>query len=373
MATSSRIKVMLSSRCNDPFPLASKPAVRLSEIRRQLKQKVEAERLLGEVLYEVWINEDAVADATRDSWEECMAQARDCDILIALFNGNAGWTGKSGTVGICHAEFQTAWEQAPGKVFAINISELSAPMAPAAPPDKLFQSYMDQANRFIASAKDRTSLEAQICRTIAKATVMLVQRGARDARRGSGYLGPALEWNRLGYTDRSAQMVSAARSALGTPKPRKAKANERTCVRTVSGKQILFVLGAVPDSISVPAAREMVGQPHLEDHRLVKALSSVEGGPVHLIACHKTVTSSQSQRMLGFPNATVVAAPFGIYVFDPIQAIQLVLISGCGDDIATRHGIQKFLEWLDQADQTELLVGGALKRKAVVAALASGT
>jgi hypothetical protein len=37
-----------------------------------------------------------------------------------------------------------------------------------------------------------------------------------------------------------------------------------------------------------------------------------------------------------------------------------------------RHGIQKFLEWLDQSDQRELLVRGALKRKAIVTALASG-
>jgi hypothetical protein len=372
MATSSKIKIMISSRCNDPFPLASKPVVRLSDIRRQIKKKVEAERILGETPYEVWINEDAVADASQDSWEACMSQARDCDILVALFNGNAGWTGKDGTVGICHAEYQTAWEQAPGKTFAINISEPSAPTAPSSAADKLFQAYMERANRFIASAKDGPALEAQICRTIAKATVMLVQRGTKDTRRGSGYLGPSLEWNRLGYAERSNQMIAAARLSLAMSKSRKAETSDRICVRTISDKRILFALGAVPDSMSVTAAREMVGQPHLDDHLLAKRLAAIDGGPVHLVACHKAATAAQSQRMLGFPNATVVAAPFGIYVFDPVQAIQLVLVSGCGDEIATRHGIQKFLEWLDQSDQRELLVRGAQKRKAIVAALASG-
>lgn len=43
---------------------------------------------------------------------------------------------------------------------------------------------------------------------------------------------------------------------------------------------------------------------------------------------------------------------------------------GMGDEIATRHGIQK---WLDQPDQSEPVVRGIRKRKAVVAALASGT
>ena len=54
------------------------------------------------------------------------------------------------------------------------------------------------------------------------------------------------------------------------------------------------------------AAREMVGQPHLADHGLIRSLAKVDGGPVHIIACHKGVTEAQAQRMLGFPNATVV-------------------------------------------------------------------
>jgi hypothetical protein len=74
--------------------------------------------------------------------------------------------------------------------------------------------------------------------------------------------------------------------------------------------------------------------------------------------------------MLGFPNATVVSGPFGIYVVDPVQSIQLVLISQCRDETNTRQGIQRFLEWLDESEQNTQLVTHAKKRKTVVAALA---
>jgi hypothetical protein len=91
---------------------------------------------------------------------------------------------------------------------------------------------------------------------------------------------------------------------------------------------------------------------------------------VHVIACHKAATEAQAKRMLGFPNATVVNAPFGIYVLDRIQAIQLVLISICSDETETQHGVQRFLDWLPQAEQSAALVGFAKKRTELVGLLA---
>jgi hypothetical protein len=74
--------------------------------------------------------------------------------------------------------------------------------------------------------------------------------------------------------------------------------------------------------------------------------------------------------MLGFPNATIVPAPFGIYIVDPIQAIQVVLIANCSDDHATRLAVQRFLDWLPQSGQLSLLLRTAKKRKDVVGILA---
>jgi hypothetical protein len=63
MAKSSKIKVMISSRCNDRFPLSSKSGLSLSELREKLKKDVEATSVLGERPYEVWIHEKACESA----------------------------------------------------------------------------------------------------------------------------------------------------------------------------------------------------------------------------------------------------------------------------------------------------------------------
>src|ERR1035437_5664414 len=148
------------------------------------------------------------------------------------------------------------------------------------------------------------------------------------------------------------------------------KSNRNFVGRPIVGSSILFVVNAIPDSMSIAAARELVGQPHLLDHHLSDELIKLEGGPVHLITCHKSVTESQAIRMLGFPDATIVSGPFGVYVVDPVQSIQLVLICQCRNETTTRHSIQQFLDWLNESEQSLELVKYAKKRKAVVAALA---
>jgi hypothetical protein len=163
-------------------------------------------------------------------------------------------------------------------------------------------------------------------------------------------------------------MVAAASAALGSTNPTK---DGSFRIVTIEKKRILFRVGAVPDSMSVAAAREMVGQPHLRDNTAAAAVARFDGGPVHLIACHKGVTGTQAQRMLGFPDATVVAAPFGVYVLDPVQAIQIVLLANCTDDSATRHNVQRFMEWLPQSEQGEPLAKFARKRKDLVALLST--
>jgi len=104
MAQSKRIKVMLSSRCNDRFPTDSDQT--LSNIREQLKREIEGTKLFGKQVFEVWINEDAPpADGMQDSWDACLQAVRDCDVLLVLSNGNAGWASGDGDIGICHAEY----------------------------------------------------------------------------------------------------------------------------------------------------------------------------------------------------------------------------------------------------------------------------
>ncbi len=90
MAVSSKIKIMISSRCNDPFPIAVRGARKLSDIRSQLKNEIEAVAIFGQKIYDVWINEKAAEDGSKAAWDHCIKQAQDCDIFIALFKWERG-------------------------------------------------------------------------------------------------------------------------------------------------------------------------------------------------------------------------------------------------------------------------------------------
>jgi hypothetical protein len=336
-----------------------------------LKKEIEAETILGHALYEVWINEDAVEDASEVSWDRCMKQAKECDIFIVIFNGAAGWRGKTeaGFIGICHAELQAAFSQAPGKVFIVNIWDSEGSLN-TRQEDKVFQTYLQETGAFESRCPAKEpDLSKKIKEMVGKATIGLVQRGVREASRGKNHLGPALQWSRLSYADRVVAMRDSVQLNLGDPFLTNITSRQLV-TRTINKKKILFAVGAIPDSLAVPAARELVGQPHLLDQEIYAALNKMHGGPVHVIACQKGVTETQATKMLGFPNATVIAAPFGVYVVDPVQSIQLVFIGQCRDSSATGLGIAQFLEWLEESKQATELVSNAAKRKLVVKALA---
>lgn len=121
---------MISSRCDDSFPsgVAGRP---LSEIRRELKTEIEELEVFGKKVFEVWINEEIPPQGgTWDSWDVCLEAVKDCDILVALSNGNAGWAEDPGDIGICHAELMTALSQAPGKVRLIALGNIAVAKTP---------------------------------------------------------------------------------------------------------------------------------------------------------------------------------------------------------------------------------------------------
>lgn len=96
---------MLSSRNKDPIPDGNGGAVALGAVREQLKDELEHDRLYGHQILEVWINEDAGAEnGSADIWNHCMERMDQADIVVVIYNGEAGWGTADGEVGICHGE-----------------------------------------------------------------------------------------------------------------------------------------------------------------------------------------------------------------------------------------------------------------------------
>ena len=75
-------------------------------------------------------------------------------------------------------------------------------------------------------------------------------------------------------------------------------------------------------------------------------------------------------RQLGFADATIVNAPFGIYVADEVQKMQLVYLTNCRDETNLRYQVQRAFDWLDLAKEKEIFLEKAAARARIVQAIA---
>jgi len=377
---SKTISVMISSRCNDPIRSRKGGSVLLSDVRLRIQQKIEASQIFDRVSFECWVHEHEPAlSGIADFWDQCLAHVALCDILIVLYNGNAGFANDTGDVGICHAELMRARRSSPGKVRIIDVLRDASVEPPvlfdnaAAARNNRFAEYLGTQQSGKRFAKDDEDAIDLICEALQDAVVDLVRLGGRETRRGGYYEGEPLEWSRLDYVARKATMETVLRQHLAPElKSPRSSQKKQPIVRTIDEHRILFCCHAVPSAMSTASAREMVGRPFLKDHEHVAEMEKAHAsGPFHLIACHKGVTEAQALNLLGFPDATVVNPPFGIYVADPIQNIQLAFLAGCRDESSTRYAVQRFNEWLYSAGEAEYLARRAQRRLAIAKTIAA--
>jgi hypothetical protein len=289
-------------------------------------------------------------------------------VLLVLYNGNAGWSKMSGGVGICHAELKHGLDTAPGKVRLIRIGSDVDVRAPSGKANDQFREFVDRQALFRGSATSIDELMELSEQTILHALADLVGLGVREARRGNFYSGDALEWSKLDYRERQMRIKEVLLEALVTAGAK--RLNDHQLIHTVNDSHLFLVVDAVPAALSIGAARELVGRPFLRDYEHLEMMG--EGiGPVHIIGCNRGATESQALQMLGFPDATVVTAPFGIYVADDVQKVQFVLLANCRDQTGTRTALQRFLEWQDASGEADDLVKRARSRKRIVKAIAA--
>ena len=259
MATSPEIRVMLSSRCDDPF--SSEEKTSLTEIRRAIKQEIETQSLFDFRPFKVWINEDAEAlDHSEDSWEACLKQVRDCDILIVLYNGNAGWAKTGEDVGICHAEYVEGLKTSPGKVRLIELPQTcDSSIGPAQKErNARFSVFKNKASAFRGGeVKDIAELKNQVFKALFDAVLAQTRRGGKDAKGGRFDLGAALEWSRLDFAGRSDAMARELYAALLGRDESEAK-NESLLVQ-IADHTVLVKIHAAHGAPASPRPRRRIG------------------------------------------------------------------------------------------------------------------
>ena len=365
MTTRKKIRVMISSRCRDEIEFEGR-AQSLTAVRRELKRQILLDRYLDSELVEVWINEDEPPEeGSTDSWDACLQEIDNADIVIVLFNGNSGWTVSGGGVGICHAELERALSQAPAKVRLIEIEPLTA-----TPIDKdlRFRDYVRTQSLFRGgTVRTGEELIGRAKEALAAAIVHQVQLGVREAKKGKYHLGASLDWARLDYSQRKNTIEAAIAGVLG------GESGDRILVHKVSGENLVMSIHGIPDGYGTAEARELVGRPFLNDYKLVDEAPLSERakyGPVHTIGIHKNMTESQARKFFGHPNILLVNAPFGFYLADRIEHVQSLIVVECRDETSTRHGVQRCLEWLNQSGEGVNVALRAKKRRAILKEIA---
>jgi hypothetical protein len=365
---SKRIRVMVSSRCADSIHALAGGSIKISDLRLQTKKKIEDFRMFGRETFECWVHEDEpTMDGGTDIWDHCLDQVRRCDILLVLYNGNAGWGKGDEQVGICHAELAEALRTNAAKVRVIDIQKGTAgKLSGSADRNRRFAEYIDRqelGRRFAANEDEALHFMLD---AIQDAVASMVHLGLQNSRRWD--TGAPLDWTRLDYTQRKTAMERVLKSSLRT---QGAKEADTGCVYTIESVSVYFCCHAVPAAMTVAAAREMVGRPFLRDHETIPLLKDSVEGPVHVIACHKGVTENQAVSLLGFPDATIVTPAFGVYVADNVQKIQIVFLANCRDESSTRYAAQRFFDWLARSGEASFLAARAKGRKAIVSTIAN--
>lgn len=370
MAKSSKIRVMISSRCETEIEFNKKPQ-KLTEVRLALKKQLEAFKLPSQKqgLFECWINEDGTSGAgSRNWWDHCIKQAKDADFVMVLFTGGAGGGLTGSDMGICHAELEAAMDVAADRVRVIKL-----PTAPDSSDqlqkkrDDGFKAYFNSLGHFRTSAKTGEEVLEKAWNEIQPALVDLVQLGGSSFHLSQASTGHALEWHRLSYEARKSAMEEVMTDSLSN-QPKSAKSTSGVIVE-IDKAQVFLRVHAAPASLSEPTAREMVGQPFLVDHKLHAELKKSKAGPIHLVACPKGVTENQALNMLGFPDATIVSDSFGVHIADNIQKIQIVLLKECISPSAIRRQLAAWFEFLRRTGEDKFVLDRAQRRFRIVDAI----
>jgi hypothetical protein len=364
---------MISSRSKQSFPYRGNANAQLSDIRKDLAGIIEKEEVFGEQLFEAWINESSTAaDGTADIWDKCIEEVNRAELVIALYNGDAGWAKAGGEIGICQAELHEGYKKAPAKVRILQLT----PLAPRrkgldGKRDDLFRDYVQKNHRFTGDPCENGEEVIELCRrTLREAVGDMVKLGVREARKGKFYSGDALDWSHLDFRARQRAMIQVLLRALELRGGSAIGKQGSAVTVPILGKEVLVICSAISGPYAFAEAREGVNQLFLRDYKNAPELGQDRLGPIHMIACHRSATEGQAVRQLGFPDATVVSTPFGVYVADKIQKIQLAFLSNCRDPTSTMYQVQRVFDWIEEVGEGPLILERAASRACIVTAIA---
>lgn len=360
MPVRQHIGVFISSRNSDPIKYKG-ITLALSDVRADIVDLLEGVRLFDARLFQVWTNEDAVESGELPARATCLKRVEEADVVIVLYNGRSGWATHDGGVGICHEEFQRAILGGPQRTYVIELPRLPSEPGSEARDEEFAAEYLRQ-RRWRRAANSGEQVIGRVEEAISHAVPDLVRKGATSSNLGGEIVGEALAWNEMDLRERQRSMKAIVASFLKAEKG--AKEVGDALVIPFDGVKVACIPSAIPDSLSVGAARELVGQIFRNDDSLLPGRDV--HGPMHVIACYRGISETAARKLYGVEDAAYIPLDSGILVRDQKLKVQMLLIAKCQDTTSTRSALQTCFEWMERSGQVPVIAQFAKDRSTIV-------
>lgn len=354
-----KIKIFISSRVNSTFSKLDVPFT-LAELREYLRTSLENEKFLGEPILEVVINESNFnSTISKNAFDNCMDTLRQCNVIIILYNGQAGWSisESESSNGICHEEFLVATEEFSDMSFMLDLSAFFEPSTDREEKEK-DEAFAQDVKGFFShketiKAKKVTDLKNAVLKQVKQYILKALEKSLATQKRvvsRSSVFGDTLDWKKLNYTERKEILEQELR---------------KTFDPLDEFNEVVKLYHGIPDNMSIADARNLIGRPFLQEHELIRG-NKLSSGAIHFVAGYGNISEAQAKSLVGYPDVTVIKASFGLYLWEKNMHIQIFFLKVCVNPQTVKTRCTELVNWLNSSRELSNIKARARARYSIL-------
>lgn len=361
-----KIKVFLSSRVKSVSKSDQLDRTfSLKELRKHLKEKIEASELFEERIWDIIINEtDFDSPIGQVAFDNCMKKMRESNVIIILYNGEAGWGIDDNSNGICHEEFLIAEREFSGMGFVLDLRKYFNLNSTGDQEEKNRSFEIDIEASFNHMESPDDSIETVnelfdfILSQVKRYLLASISASFKTQKRissASSVFGTTLDWSKLSYPEREEGLKTEL---------------VKTFTSLPEFEPVLKAYHGIPDHMSIADARNRIGRPFVYEHKSIINKKEISG-IVHFIAVYGNVSEIQAKNLVGYPDITVIKGPFGFYLWEKNVHIQIFFLRNCINPQTVRTRLSEVINWLNSSREKTKILKRAEARYSILRAIKS--